>query len=114
MLICLVIFFSCACYFVLVFCTQWGYDLIIQDEAIKPKPQKRRNKMNMKDSLKIAKKVAADRADVSAHYGTDKRKDRAVRITGCFANEARDVAHDIAEAINGTVAAQAGFVCVWL
>ena len=43
-----------------------------------------------------------------------KRKDRAVRITGCFANEAREVAGDIAEALDGTVAAQAGFVCVWL
>lgn len=70
--------------------------------------------MNMKDALKIAKKVAVDRADVSSHYGADKRKDRAVRITGCFANEATVVARDIADALNGTVAAQAGFVCVWL
>lgn len=70
--------------------------------------------MNMKDALKIAKKVAANRADVSAHYGADKRKDRAVRITGCFADEAKVVARDIANAIDGTIAVQAGFVCVWL
>ena len=70
--------------------------------------------MNMKDALKIAKSVAAGKADVSAHYGNDKRKDRAVRITGCFADEAKKVAVGIAEKLHGTVAAQAGFVCVWL
>lgn len=70
--------------------------------------------MTMRDALKKAKEIVRNRADVSAHYGDNKRTDRAVRITGCFADEAESIGFEIAEGIDGTLATQAGFVCVWL
>jgi len=68
----------------------------------------------MRDAIKIAKKTVGDSAKVSAHYGNNKRTDRAIQITGCFLDEAKNYAAEIANAVKGKVAAQAGFVCVWL
>lgn len=71
----------------------------------------------MKSTLAIAKRIAGDRATVSVHQG--EHGHRAIRITGCFADEARAVAREIAAALperrggypSVTTAAQ--FVAVW-
>jgi hypothetical protein len=70
--------------------------------------------MTMRNAIKKAKEITGSGATVSAHYGLSKRADRAVRITGCLQDDAKHYAALIARAIGGTVASQAGFVCVWM
>lgn len=50
------------------------------------------------EMLQIAKTVAGERATVSLYAGS---KQTAIRITGCFAEEARPVGMDIARALFG-------------
>ncbi len=69
--------------------------------------------MRMRDAIKIAKRVARNRASVSPHYGRT-RRDRAVRITGCRPDDAGCPGGEIAEATGGHLRESAGFVAVWL
>jgi len=68
--------------------------------------------MRMNDALRVARRVAADRASVSAHRGAT-RQDRAIQVYGCWPEEARVVAQRVARVIDGTPRYAAGFVAVW-
>lgn len=48
--------------------------------------------MNMRTALKIAKSIGG--AEFKKHYGRTKR-DRAVRIYGCFPEQAKEVARQL-------------------
>jgi len=69
--------------------------------------------------LEIATKVANGRCDVKIHAG--EKGHRAVRLYNCRADEARDIAHDIAESLKAiirkddypAVRTDAGFCAVW-
>lgn len=75
-------------------------------------------------TLKIAERVAADRCTITDHVGAHGH--RAVQLTGCFADDARDIAREIADALEKeattqvmrergypAVRADAGFVVIW-
>lgn len=69
--------------------------------------------MNATEAVKKARDVSADRAAVAIHYGANKRKDRAVRITGTDKAGADEIGREIAEAIGGEYRYAAGFAAVW-
>jgi hypothetical protein len=76
--------------------------------------REKENEMKMQEALKIARQIAKGRCTVSSHYGESRRKDRAVKISGCFQRDAGPIAAEIAEALNGNVVIAAGFAAVWL
>ena len=69
--------------------------------------------MRMKKALELSNKIVSGKSYVKAHYGINRRTDKAVRLYGCDINEAKELASQIASKINGTVREAAGFVAVW-
>lgn len=70
--------------------------------------------------LDAARTAASDRCTVSVHVGD--RSHRAIRVAGCFAQDARDICSDISKAIEPfvfdkhqypAVVVQAGIALVW-
>ena len=76
----------------------------------------RSNKIS--EQLRLAKEIAGDRCTVKLHHGAGSA--RAIRITGCFPEQAADVGREIEAALQATgnqyagFRLAAGFAAVWI